>query len=225
MSEDPQTEPRDYRAQRRTWVVGGVLLLLSVAAGIAARGSLADLSPAKDWLFAAAGIIFAIGLGRAGSVTGRRFFGTVSTILMVVAPLTQSYWFTLLPDYSDNPNAGEDAWVLVATAYFGTVAVLTVIAVVAIGLARVVPSPWRWAPLWLMIWTLVTFWTGLTIFGFAVPSPVTSFGAILSGYAPAAGVAFLGILSIVLGLRRTSSREAGADLDVLPRPADPARGR
>lgn len=200
-------------------MVGGALLLLSAIVGLAARGPLESISPARDWLFAAAGIVFAIGLGRAGSVTGRRLVGTVSTILLVVAPLTQSFWFTLLPADNADPNAAEDAWVLIATTYYGMVAILAVVSVVTIGLARVLPSPWRWAPLWVMIWTPVTFGIGLTIFASPAPPALASVGAVLSVYAPAAGVVFLGILGLVLGFRAISHR-AATDERVVPSGAD-----
>lgn len=202
VSDDASTERRTQRAQRRTWVAGGVLLLLSVAVELAARGPLAGLSPGKDWLYAAAGILLVIGIGRGGSITARRFVGTSSTILLVIAPLTQSYWFTLLPDNTGDLNAEEDAWVLVATAYFGILMMLALISAIAIIRAGVVPSPWRWAPLWVMIWTPVTYAIGLAFFSAApLGTPVASFGAIFSLYGPAAGVAFLGVLGIVLGAR------------------------
>lgn len=204
MSDDAGVERGTQRAQRLTWVAGGVLLLLSAAVGLGARGPLAALSPGKDWLFAAAGVLLVIGIGRGGSITGRRFMGTVSTILLVLSPVTQSYWFSVVPDSAGDPNAAEDAWVLVATAYFGTLVVLAMISVSAIVRAGVIPSPWRWAPLWVMLWTPVTYAIGLAAFSAApLGTPVASFGAILSLYGPAAGVAFLGVLAISLGARRT----------------------
>ncbi|MFJ2552614.1 hypothetical protein [Microbacterium sp. NPDC087591] len=205
MSHDATTERRRHQQRRLTWVAGGVLLLLSVAVGLGARGPLAALSPGRDWLFAAAGVLLAIGIGHAGSITGRRFVGTVSTILLVLAPVTQLYWFALVPDSAGDPNAAEDAWVLVAAAYFGVLVVLAVISVSAIVRAGVIPSPWRWAPLWVMLWTPVTFAIGVTVFSAApLGTPIASFGAILSLYGPAAGVAFLGVLAISLGARRSS---------------------
>ncbi|MHC9045711.1 hypothetical protein ACYX8G_14065 [Microbacterium saperdae] len=193
---------RTLRAQRLTWVAGGVLLLLSVAVGLAARGPLTGLSPGKDWLFTAAVVLLVIGIGRGGSITARRVVGTLATILLAIAPMTQSYWFTLLPDNTGDPNAAEDAWVLVATAYFGILLVLAVSSVVEIARARVISSPWRWAPLWVMVWTPVTYAIGLAFFSAApLGTAVASFGAIFSLYGPAVGVAFLGVLAIVLGMR------------------------
>ncbi|WP_309103066.1 hypothetical protein [Microbacterium sp.] len=193
MSNDADTKPRNLVARQRTWVVGGSLMLLSGAVGIAARGPLAGIAPMKDWLFAAAATLLVVGFSRAGSVTGRRVLGTVSTILLGVAPLTQSYWYTVIPDsVNDDPHAAEDASVHVAMMYYGAVAVLAIVSVVAIVSAKVVPSPWRWAPLWVVIWTPVTFGLGLSFFSSApLGTPMASIGAIIAGYGPATGVAFL----------------------------------
>lgn len=178
-------------------------MLLSVVIGVVARGPLVDIYVAKDWLFAAAGILFVIGVGRAGSVTGRRPVGTAATILLVLAPVTQSYWYGFVPNDVTNPNTVEDISTLIMMTYYGIVLALAIISVVQIARAKVVPSPWRWAPLWVLIWTPITVGIGLNLFGSApLGSGVAILGSILASYEPATGVAFLGILGIVLGLRR-----------------------
>ncbi|MCK2036755.1 hypothetical protein KZC51_11480 [Microbacterium sp. SSW1-49] len=202
MSDNAGIEQRHFLERRLTWVAGGVLMLLSVAAGFAARGTWGGLSPVKDWLFAAAGILLVVGVGRAGSITSRRLLGSVSTILLVVAPLTQGYWFSLIPADTGDLNAEEDAWVLVAAAYFGVLLVLAIVSVIAIVRAGVIPSPWRWAPVWVMIWIPMTNAIGLALFSAApLGTPVASFGATLSLSGAAMGVAFLGTLAIALGIR------------------------
>lgn len=189
------------RAQRRTWMIGGALLLLSAIVGLAARGPLVGISPAKEWLFAAAGVVLVVGIGRAGSVTGRSIVGSIATILLVIAPLTQTLWFGLVPDI-DNPHEREDVWALTAMGYHGSIAVLAFVSVLAIGLTAVLPSPWRWAPAWVLIWTPLTYITGLFLFSSApLDTPTASGGAILSGWGPALGIAFLGVVGIVLGWR------------------------
>lgn len=193
---------RALLARRRTWVTGGVLLVLSAVVAVVARGPLAGISPAKDWLFAGAAILLVIGVGRVGSVTGRRPVGTVATILLVSAPATQSYWYSFVPDDSANPNTVEDISALISMAYYGIVLALAIISVVQIARARVVPSPWRWAPLWVLVWTLITVGIGLNLFGSApLGSGVAIIGSILVSFGPATGVAFLGILGIALGAR------------------------
>jgi len=209
MSDNADAENAAASARRRTWVAGGILLLLSVVAYVIARGPLAMIAPAKDWFFAGAGIVFAVGLGRAGSVTNRGIVGTTSTILLVLAPLTQSFWFGLVPDTLD-PHAEEDAWALTAMVFFGLLAVLAVVAVLSIGLASAIPSPWHWAPAWVMLWTPIAYVTGLFLVSSRSPTP--NVGSYLVVYGPAAGTVFLGILGIILGLRapRAASERATA---------------
>lgn len=206
---------RDRRARQRTWVAGGVLLLLSVAVGVAARGPLVGISPAKDWLFAGAAILFVVGLGRAGSVTGRRVVGSVAIVLLAVAPMTQSYWFSFIPDSKADPHLAEDVSVHIALTYYGIVATLAVISVVEIARAKVVPSGWRWAPMWVIVWTPIAFAIGLALFSSApLGTAAASIGAIIGGHGPAAGIAFLGVLGIVLGVRQPA-RETAPDSDAV----------
>lgn len=204
---NPDAPTQADRARQRTWVTAGVLLVLSALVGVVARGPLVDIHPARDWLFAAGAILFIIGLGRAGSVTERRFAGTAATILLAVAPMTQALWAGFVPGDETDPHAVEDISALVAVAYYGTVFALAVVSVVQIARARVVPSPWRWAPAWVLAWTILTVGFGLNLFGSApLGTAVAVLGSALVSYGPVAGVAFLGILGIVLGNRRTHDR-------------------
>ena len=206
---DGDAEDRDLRAQRRTWVTGGVLLLLSAIFVVAARGPLAGIHMVDEWLFAAACVVFAIGIGHAGSVTRRRIIGTVAIILLVLAPTTQAYWYSFVPEDTGNPHEIEDISTLVAMTYYGVVIVLAIIAVVEIARAKVVPSPWRWAPLWVLIWTPIVFGIGLMLFSSAALGTMpASIGAMLAGYGPTAGVAFLGVLGVVLGVRQRREWES-----------------
>lgn len=200
-------------SRRRTWVAGGILLLLSVAVGLAARGSWGDLASAKDWLFLAAVILLLVGIGRAGSVTGRRPIGSVATVLLAIAPLTQAFWFTLMPDSAGDPHVAEDTSVLFAMTYYGVVLVLAVISVVSIVLADALPFHWRWAPLGVLVWTPLSVGFGLMLFG-ATPLGIVfaSIGSIVGVHGPAVGVAFLGLVAVVLGIRS----RPGTDLDGRP---------
>lgn len=195
------------RARQRTWVAAGVLLVLSALVSLVARGALVVIHPAGDWLFAAGAILFVVGIGRPGSVTGRRFVGTAATILLAIAPMTQALWAGFVPGGEANPNTVEDISALVAMAYYGTVFALAIVSVVQIARARVVPSPWRWAPAWVLVWTILTVGIGLNLFGSGpLGSAVAVLGSVLATYGPAAGVMFLGILGIVLGRRRAHDR-------------------
>lgn len=204
---DPDAASQADGARQRTWVTAGVLLVLSALVSVAARGPLAVMHPAGDWLFAAGAVLFAAGLGREGSVTGRRVVGTAATILLAVAPLTQAFWAGFVPADESNPNTVEDISALVSMVYYGIVFALAVVSVVQIARARVVPSPWRWAPAWVLGWTILTVGIGLQLFGSApLGTVMAALGSSLALYGPAAGVAFLGILGIVLGHRRARAR-------------------
>ena len=197
------------RERRRTWVAAGVLLVLSALVAVVARGPLMGILPAGDWLFAAGAIIFAVGLGRSGSVTARRVLGTAATILLAVAPLTQGLWARFVPADEPNPNTIEDISATVAMVYYGIVFACAIVSVVQIARARVVPSPWRWAPACALVWTILTVGIGLNVFGSApLGSPVALLGSALVSYGPAVAVAFLGLLGIVLGMLQTNDRQS-----------------
>lgn len=209
MSDGAVNATADSRARRLTWVTGGILLLLSVVIWFTARGELAGFAIAKDAVFASAAVLFVIGVGRAGSVTALRPVSTVATLALAVTPFAQSLWFGLVPESPGDPNAREDAWVLAAALYYGSLAALAIIAAVGIGRAGVLPSPWRWAPLWVVFWTPLAFVVGITV------SSSAPFGTAISRIAghlvldgPAIGTVFLGIVALVLGIREQRLRVA-----------------
>lgn len=209
MSDGAENAAAVSRARRLTWVTGGVLLLLSVVIWFTARGELAGFAIAKDAVFASAAVLFVVGVGRAGSVTDRRPVSTVATLALAVAPFTQSLWFGLVPESPGDPNAREDAWALAAALYYGSLATLAIIAAVGIGRAGVLPSPWRWAPLWVVFWTPLAFVVGITVSSSAPLGTTTSRIAghlVLDG--PAIGTVVLGIVALVLGIREQRLRVA-----------------
>ncbi|MDQ0614968.1 hypothetical protein QF046_002609 [Microbacterium sp. W4I4] len=201
------------RERRRTWMLGGGLLAASALLGLALRGLLLPGLPfisLSDLLFSAGAVIFAVGLGRAGSVTARRPLGTAAIIalaawLLVALPLQQ----LLLPmEVSfDDPAERGGYFQLVNMVGITTEAVslvLAVIAVVQIGRAGVVPKPWVWAPLWALGMVVVA----RTVLSGMLPIPglaenqealMALFG--LAGFLVAASVGFLGVLAMILAVR------------------------
>ncbi|MEE6389888.1 hypothetical protein V3G71_13655 [Microbacterium paraoxydans] len=134
---------------------------------------------------------------------------TVATLALAVAPFAQSLWFGLVPESPGDPNAREDAWVLAAALYYGSLAAFAIIAAVGIGRAGVLPSPWRWAPLWVVFWTPLAFVVGITVSSSAPFGTTTSRIAghlVLDG--PAIGTVFLGIVPLVVGIRVQPPRVA-----------------
>lgn len=172
-------------------------------------------------VFAAGAVIFAMGLGRAGSVTARRPLGTAATVGLVVWQLLVGPLFGALLFLGMLLFAWSPTDVSGSVAAFGAVNVvsvsievitlaLSVIAVVQIGRIAVVPRPWNWAPLWALI---------AVVAAQLIPNVVATAGSItdqtllnalfsLATLVTAAAVAFLGALGIVLAPRPARS-EAG----------------
>lgn len=193
----------DTRARRRTWVIGGALLVLSGVVSLVARGPLGWMYSGKDWLWGIGALVLVIGLGRAGSITRRRPFATIVTILQiaVASPAASSYLSTRLPDLPPSTNAAEDAWSALFFPYYVLVFVLTVTAAIAIGIAGAAPKPWSWAPFWVLIAT-IGFWSVVAGGGHGL-------GGFTVVYLPAVSTVFLGILAIVLGIRTRRSVPSG----------------
>lgn len=219
----------DRPATTPAWIWGGGLLLASAvlplitgSSGFAAAGGLSGA--VFSWIgmltFAAAMVVFALGLGRRGSVVARRPAGTVALIaLAVVTPiiwvLTAVFPYDPTAEGMSGHTAGYVWWGYAELAVrFGA----ALVAVVAVGRARVVPPPWNWAPAWGLAAVVVT---GVL----AQVSTVALAGrpgdqeALVTVFALSSLVAvvvpsLLGILAIVLGSRA----EPRATIPVYPPP-------
>ncbi len=207
-------DDRDARARRRTWVIGGALLMASglvvVPRALLYQAGIIGPSPGwvhyvGDWLWAIGVLILVIGLGRAGSITGRKPFSTVVVILQViVASPAASLWLsTFVLDDPQNLHAQEDSWSSIFLPYYLTVFVLTFIAALSIGLARAVPEPWCWAP-------AVAFLVAI-VFGSVGLGAVHWLAGFTVVHLPAITTALLGVLAIVLGIRAVGQRVAPAE--------------
>lgn len=201
------------RDRRRTWMLGGGLLAASALLSLALRSFFLPglpLHSLSDVLFAAGAVVFAFGLGRAGSVTARRPLGTTAIVLLaawllIASPLQQ----LLLPmeiSFTDPAERGGYFQLvnLVGITTEAISLVLAIIAVVQIGRAGIVPKPWSWAPLWALAAVVVS----RTLFSGMLPIPgladdQVALGAVfgLAGFLVAASVAFLGVLAMVLAVR------------------------
>lgn len=214
----------DRPAATPAWIWGGGLLLASAvlplitsSAGFAATGGLSGA--VFSWIgmlaFAAAMVVFAVGLGGRGSVVARGPAGM--TALIALAAVTPIIWvLTAVFPYSDADPGAYAVWGYTdAAVRFGA----ALVAVVAVGRARVVPPPWNWAPAW-----------GLAaVVGTAVLAQVSAVAIAgrpgdqealvtvfaLSSLAAVVVPSLLGILSIVLGSRS----ETRATVPVYPPPA------
>lgn len=135
------------------WIWGGGLLLASAvlplitgSPGFVTAGGLSGAVFA--WIgmlaFAASMVVFAFGARGRGSIVARRPDGMVA--LVALAAVSPVVWVltAVFPYSADNP----DAYVLWGYADVAVRFAAALVAVVAVGRARVVPPPWNWAPAW-----------------------------------------------------------------------------
>ncbi|MFE6734915.1 hypothetical protein [Microbacterium sp. NPDC057650] len=187
--------------RRRTWMTGGILLLASVLVTMIVGtpgfwpGRLSPL------LSAAALVIFAIGLGRGGSVTARRPLGTGALIAFAVWDLAWPWGMGLIPYPAADESGYFSTMQMLATSGQVVSLILAIIVVTQIGRVRIVPRPWNWAPLW----ALAAVVAGQVLQRLLVTADLTvllmmigPFYALIAVLPPA----FLGVPAIVLATRR-----------------------
>jgi hypothetical protein len=146
------------RSIRTTWTAGGALLVLCGVLVLTAPGALGaagmGVAIAGDVLYAAAVLVFAIGLSREASVVARRPLGLVAMVVVALWPFAaRTLWAVL----GAGPVPPDDARLSIL---FGVDTVVSLgaalVAAVRIGRTGTVPRPWRWAPVWALGVTVVT---------------------------------------------------------------------
>lgn len=195
------------RQRRRTWMTGGVLFLVSALLGLA-RVSVPGLPfGISQLLFHAGAVVFAVGLGRGGSVTARRPLGTGAIIALAVWALVGSPVLWALVN-SAAPADGVDDSYLASAAMVGTTGeivglVLAIIAVAQVGRIAVVPKPWNWAPLWALIGVVAAQLVPNLIATAMRTGDQALLGALFAmiDLISAGAVAFLGVVGLMLSLR------------------------
>lgn len=132
------------RGRRLTWTIGGIGLIASGVAGILLSATLGSsltdtLAFLVDILWAGAVLVFAIGSSARDSVTARRPLGTITLILLALwSPAMRVVG--LFQDPTDpTPVIPWEVTTFVPLA-------LSLVAVVQIARAGVVPRRWRWTP-------------------------------------------------------------------------------
>ncbi|MDX2375781.1 hypothetical protein M4I32_03090 [Microbacterium sp. LRZ72] len=138
------------RSRRRTWMLGGIGLIAcavidvvaAAAPGLAGAGVLRVFG---DVVYAAAVLLFAVGLTADASVVRRGPLGVVAMTIVAVWPLVASIAAQLVAS-----SAPATWW-----SVYGYVALVVpagagLVAAMRIARAAVVPDPWRWAPLWVL---------------------------------------------------------------------------
>jgi len=194
----------EMRQRRRTWVIGGVLLVLAAVVGFVARGPFVGMHAATDVFWALGVLVLVIGLGRAGSITRRRPIPTAVVLLQLAVANPLMVWCLSTLPLTDpqNPYQQEDSWISVFLPYYAAVFVLTVAAVIVIGVMRALPRPWSWAPSWVLAWSWGLGAASLAMFGAApLDTPLSTIGALLGLVSAQLGTLFLGVVAVVLGWR------------------------
>ncbi|OAH49095.1 hypothetical protein [Microbacterium oleivorans] len=132
------------RGRRLTWTIGGVGLIGAGVAGMlqsATPGTpLTDtLALLVDILWAASVLVFAIGSSAHDSVTARRPLGTIALILLALWSPAMRVVGLFQDPTNPTPIVPWEVTILVPLA-------LSLVAVVQIARAGVVPRRWRWMP-------------------------------------------------------------------------------
>lgn len=145
------------RRRNLTWTFGGSALILSgvivMARSITLGSSMSPtLTVIAEIAWSVGVTVFAVGRTRYESVVARRPLG-------LAAMLTLAWWLIIARIFFDlmTPSQGFAAPESIPPAYvaFGSLSLVIplaagIIAAVQIARTRTVPSPWRWAPLWVL---------------------------------------------------------------------------
>lgn len=191
-------------SRRRTWMTGGVLFVVSALLGLGMVTVPGLPFSISQLLFHAGAVVFAIGLGRAGSVTGRRPLGTGAIIALAVWSLVVAPVAWMLVNSADPTDVGYlSTAAMVGTADQVVSLVLAIIAAVQIGRIAIVPRPWNWAPLWALGAIVVAQLIPNLIAAAGSISDQTLLGALFAviSLTAASAVAFLGVVALVLAVR------------------------
>jgi hypothetical protein len=214
------SNPHSRGFVRHPWFIGGGALIAAVIIVVPLDGSgprLPGTGVLATLLFATAMLVFAFGGTRDESVTARRPLGTTALTLLAawaLFDLIASDLFGAATSAEGLPPAlGILFFIDPYLRFF-----LALIAATQIGRARVVPTPWNWAPAW-VVGAQTIPWL-LSLIAVTIPSLATETNAILvlgtlDGMVRAGSAVCLGALAIVLADRATRpARGETADGDV-----------
>ena len=197
---------------RRAWLVGGVLLIAATVLGLVL--SPMGLGIVGDVVCAAALLMFAFGIRGAGSVTARRPLGTTALTVLAVWTVVRSALMGVLVtggfgfEAVTNSGTGTAPFLVLNYVDVGIQFTASLIAVVQIARAGVVPQPWNWAPAWSLAAISIPWIIDRILFA-TPPVDAGAWGYILSsldGLVRIAAGIFLGTLAIVLATIGSRSR-------------------
>lgn len=160
------------------------------------------LSPA---LYAAALLVFALGIRGAGSVTALRPLGTTALALLAIGTLVSQVSWGFVPVEAMTMEQLQ----LLGAGELMLRAAVAAIACVQIGRAGVLPRPWNWAPCWALIAVVVPSLLQLLAQAAnpAIPDQALLTVLIgLDGLVRVAAAVFLGVVAILLARRPSPER-------------------
>lgn len=162
-----------------------------------------------DVVFAASILLFAFGLSPDASVVDRKPLGVTAMFMVALWPLAASVVTRTL-----NSQASADDSVWSTYGYFSLLVPASAGLVAAAQIARSanIPSPWRWAPLWVLGAYALTWAVSQIMFVTVRPEEIQALAvllATLSALASLAGTLGLGILAIALAAQQ---RAAGVEV-------------
>lgn len=180
-------------------IVCGVLGMLHSSAGFMPGAQW--LSIAGEVVYPASVLLFAVGLTREASVVARKPLGMTAMVVVAVWPLVNEIIGQAVS--AGVTQATQDLTGLTIYGYVGLVVTVgsALIAAVQIARAGVVPSPWRWAPLWVLGFQAAAWAIPQAMFATAGTVDVQSIAGLLNllgTTSSLAGTLGLGILALVL---------------------------
>jgi hypothetical protein len=193
------------RPVRLTWTIGGIALIVAGVVGMLGNTTPAWTSLALmiEVVWAAAVLLFAIGLSREASVVARRPLGLGALVVLALWPLTVRVIDAVLPASSSAMLVDPLRMGLTYTSLLIMLAA-ALLASVQIARSDVLPRPWRWAPLWALGVDVIGGALPYLIFMLASPAQSTDLLALVNIVAQLGFLARtlgLGILAVVLAAR------------------------
>ena len=198
------------RRRNLTWTIGGSALIL---AGIVAMldavmlgSSLRPVLTVIAELAWAVGVtVFAVGRTRYESIVARRPLGLVTMLIVAWWHVVARIVFDVMTPNGGFATPDSIPSMYVVLGYLDLLIPLAAgtIATVQIARTRIVPSPWRWAPLWVLgLSVLVGVMTQGMYATIALPQQAVADIATLLGALPSlASTIGLGVLALILSDR------------------------
>ena len=202
------------RRRNLTWTIGGSALILSgvlvmmreIALGSSLTPALAVIA---ELTWSVGVTVFAVGRTRYESVVARRPLGIVAILILAWWQVAARIVFDALTPSGGfaTPDSVPPTYVVFGYLHLLMPLAAGIIATVQIARTRIVPSPWRWAPLWVLgLSVLVGVITQAMFATLALPQQaLADVATLLGALSNLASTIGLGVLALVLSERGRAS--------------------